>query len=69
MSKADIENVKKAGIAEALSKAAHAALWQVKCAAEEASKDGFKNSKREIEKAHDYLNAAGDFLNELRAQK
>jgi hypothetical protein len=67
--KADIENVKKAGIAEALSKAIHNALWQVKCASEDASKDSYKNFKREVARARDHLDAAVAFHDELRAQK
>lgn len=67
--KADIENVKKSGIAEALSRATNSALWQVKCASEEAAKDDFKNFKREIARARDQLEAAVDFFNELRATK
>ena len=67
--KADIANVKKTGIAEALSKAARDALWQAKCASEKASQDGFKDFTREVKKAREYLDAASAFIDELRAQK
>lgn len=66
MSKETVEVVKKRGIYEALFKATTTALWSAKNACEEAAKDDLMNFKREVAKARTHLDAAEEFLKELK---
>lgn len=60
-----LDNIKKAGAAEALSKACNSRLWTARQFIESASQDSFKNFARDIAKARTAIDEAEEILGEL----